>query len=91
MFLYIRSMKRALHIVFKALVKFVLLVAVFAVFPIYCARAFDLDVFPFLITWDFIMLGIFAAGSDYRRGINPTPSSKQSRIRFPFPFYPDEF
>lgn len=83
-------MKRALHIVFKVFIKSILLVAVFAVLPIYCARAFDLDVFALLVTWDFIMIGIFAAGSDYRRGINPTPSA-QSRIRFPFPFYPDEF
>lgn len=80
-------MKRVLHFIFKL----ALLVAAIAVFPIYCARAFDLNVLAFLVTWDFIMLGMFAAASDYMRGITPQPSSKQSRIRFPFPFYPDEF
>lgn len=84
-------MKRVLHIVLKTLVKTVLLVAVFAVLPIYCARAFDLNLFAFLVTWDFIMLGMFAAASDHRRGITPVSSSRQSRIQFPFPFYPDEF
>lgn len=59
-------MKRALYIVFKTLIKFVLLVAVFAVLPIYCARVFDLDVFAFLVMWDFFALLFFVGASDNR-------------------------
>ena len=81
-FLYIRSMKRALHIVFKALIKFGLLVAVFAVLPIYCARVFDLDVLPLLITWDFIMLAIFVGASD-----NKGPGVKTSKPKPIFPWW----
>ncbi len=82
MFLYIRSMKRALHIVFKALVKFSLLVVGVVVLPIYCARAFDLDVLPFLITWDFIMLAIFVGASD-----NKGPGVKTSKPKPIFPWW----
>lgn len=64
-------MKRALYIVFKTLIKFVLLVAVFAVLPIYCARVFDLDVFAFLVMWDFFALLFFVGASDNRSYAKP--------------------
>ncbi|WP_418991866.1 hypothetical protein [Alistipes sp.] len=64
-------MKRALHILFKVTLKFILLVAVFAVLPIYLARGFDLDLFAFFVTWDFFVLCFYLGASDKNRYRKP--------------------
>lgn len=64
-------MKRALHILFKVTLKFVLLVAAVALLPIHIARAFDLDVFSFLVIWDFLALCFYLAASDKNRYRKP--------------------
>lgn len=60
-------MKRFLHIVFK----FAFWVAVIAVLPIYCARAFDLDVLTFLVIWDFFALLLFVGASEKKSSVKP--------------------
>lgn len=64
-------MKRALHILLKVALKFVLLVAVVALLPIYLARAFDLDLFAFLVTWDFFALCFYLGANDKNRYRKP--------------------
>lgn len=64
-------MKRALHILLKVALKFVLLVAVVALLPIYLARAFDLDLFAFLVTWDFFALCFYLGAKDKNRYRKP--------------------
>lgn len=72
----------------KYILHYLVIGTALSVFPYWAATVFDLHVFAFIATFDFVLLMIIVSARDFAKG---RTSNDKSKIKFPFPFYDSDY